>query len=1088
MTRFALRATAPLLFGAVAMTAACVGDDPSGLGAAPPARTTVLMDFFHQPNPEIPLPNDLATRPDPTSATGLRLNASLIRPSYYQSHTRELLDRLDGWATFQPISVPFTGPLDVENIVARHADVADQSDDVIYLIDVDPDSPDFGAVQYLDVGNGNYPVVLENPEKYGRNDPRGWTMSLFYEEADEDLNGNGRLDPGEDTNRNGALDPGEDLDGDGVLDPPEDTDADGVLDVPNYLPGMNPARDDLAGRADALMYFYERQSNTLMVRPMLPLRERTTYAVVVTRRLLDEQGDPVGSPYPFINHNAQTADLAPLAGVLASQSAAVGGLTLDDVAFAFTFTTQSVSSDWIAVREGLYGHGVQGHLGREFPAELEQLFPLWNPELEYDNPYIIYTEEWMPILQLILQQLFGLDSTSEAYRAIVEHWQYVDYQVMGTFEAPQLFERFDADGNPLSWNDQSWPADLHSVPAEARPERISFWLTVPRREVSARGEGRPAPIAIMAHGYLSNRLELLPYTGFFAKAGFATLAIDDVSHGVDIAPSDAATARTLAELFQLGPLFDALLTGRASDLNGDGQVDSGGDFWSAYLFHNRDNVRQSLLDHVHMVRIFRSFDGVNRWALDVNGDGEPELAGDFDGDGVVDVGGPDNDYVGIGGSLGGLMVALLGALEPPFTAVTPVSGGAGLFDVAQRSHNPGVPEAVVMRLMGPIHIGTLDATTGRLLIETQVPNLARLNTIAVGTIEGVLVGDTILLENVDNGTRGCGYVAADGTVRMTAESDAGDRLRILAYRGPALVLGSSECELEAGLEPYATLSRFEADVDFMFDHYDAGDPIVALIDGAGLRRADPELRRTFVAAQIGGQSADPSAYARHFHDEPLVYPYTGEVSGSQTMIVTTLGDMAVPTSAGVSLARAAGLLEFLEPDPAWGMSPNDVLVENYVTESVHTMNRFTYGGTPEGAGVHIDVENFSRGTDMWGANVPRLDPPLHQWSREDADGNDRGGISGAIFPYPVPEGQHGFPFPGDLTDRHRRACLESCPEDGACCDDLEPFDTGNFLFNSLGWYMRTGAQEFNVDMCNSRNDCEWFPEPPAARRTRDLRE
>jgi hypothetical protein len=36
--------------------------------------------------------------------------------------------------------------------------------------------------------------------------------------------------------------------------------------------------------------------------------------------------------------------------------------------------------------------------------------------------------------------------------------------------------------------------------------------------------------------------------------------------------------------------------------------------------------------------------------------------------------------------------------------------------------------------------------------------------------------------------------------------------------------------------------------------------------------------------------------------------------------------------------------------------------------------------------------------------------------------------------------------------------------------------------------MRTGAQEFNVDMCNSRNDCEWFPEPPAARRTRDLRE
>ena len=35
------------------------------------------------------------------------------------------------------------------------------------------------------------------------------------------------------------------------------------------------------------MPFYEKQTNTLILRPLVPLHERTTYAVVVTRRLKD---------------------------------------------------------------------------------------------------------------------------------------------------------------------------------------------------------------------------------------------------------------------------------------------------------------------------------------------------------------------------------------------------------------------------------------------------------------------------------------------------------------------------------------------------------------------------------------------------------------------------------------------------------------------------------------------------------------------------------------------------------------------------------------------------------------------------------
>ena len=92
------------------------------------------------------------------------------------------------------------------------------------MIDIDRNSPDFGKIQYLDIGNGNYPFVLKRRDNYWSNDTRSDTMSILFEETDEDVNHNGVLDPG------------------------EDTDADGVLDRPNYLPGHNPTRDDLASR------------------------------------------------------------------------------------------------------------------------------------------------------------------------------------------------------------------------------------------------------------------------------------------------------------------------------------------------------------------------------------------------------------------------------------------------------------------------------------------------------------------------------------------------------------------------------------------------------------------------------------------------------------------------------------------------------------------------------------------------------------------------------------------------------------------------------------------------------------------------
>ena len=43
--------------------------------------------------PQVPLPNDIATRPDRHSPTGLRLNASALGPTEFESEVRRQLDR-----------------------------------------------------------------------------------------------------------------------------------------------------------------------------------------------------------------------------------------------------------------------------------------------------------------------------------------------------------------------------------------------------------------------------------------------------------------------------------------------------------------------------------------------------------------------------------------------------------------------------------------------------------------------------------------------------------------------------------------------------------------------------------------------------------------------------------------------------------------------------------------------------------------------------------------------------------------------------------------------------------------------------------
>ena len=168
----------------------------------------------------------------------------------------------------------------------------------------------------------------------------------------------------------------------------------------------------------------------------------------------------------------------------------------------------------------------------------------------------------------------------------------------------------------------------------------------------------------------------------------------------------------------LVPFLGAITHGRAHDSTATASPDSGAFWWTAHIFHTRDNVRQGdprrhagRPDPAH-----RSTAGVG--TQDFNGDGKPDIAGDFDGDGVPDVGGPNVSYFAAGESLGGIMSGIQGGIDPYIIAAAPMSAAAALaIDVAFRSY--GVVESVTAQLMGPCRLRRARAPSARRAARTN---------------------------------------------------------------------------------------------------------------------------------------------------------------------------------------------------------------------------------------------------------------------------------------------------------------------------------------------------------------------------------
>src|SRR5579859_4000511 len=154
-----------LLAPSALLLAACVQQASEQIGLAPAQPGTGPMMKWNmqaKPLPDIPFPNDIATWPDPGSPTGLRVNASLIAPTDVEAAARQNIDALDGFGIYAPITVEFSQQINLDDLYARQTADDNFADDAIFLINMNPGSPRYGKPVILDMGHGNFPVILQD--------------------------------------------------------------------------------------------------------------------------------------------------------------------------------------------------------------------------------------------------------------------------------------------------------------------------------------------------------------------------------------------------------------------------------------------------------------------------------------------------------------------------------------------------------------------------------------------------------------------------------------------------------------------------------------------------------------------------------------------------------------------------------------------------------------------------------------------------------------------------------------------------------------------------------------------------------------
>ena len=1068
--------------------AACRSAEPFE-GLAPAQQTggpRIVFDLTRKPFPEVPFPNDILTRVDTSSPTGLRLNSSVVAPTQLERDLHSRLDSLDGFGTFAPLTVAFDADIDVPGLLATESD-PNPANHAIHVVEIAT-----GNEVALDFGVGlhsHFPYTLQNdPAPYFVNDPFADETNLLFPTRGPFAN---------------------------LLHP---------LD-----PAFRATHGNVLQQDEDLLEFYERSTHTLILRPVVPLRQQTRYAVLLTNRVRDTQARAVVPPGSGINHPGQTNELRPLLAHLPP------GVQVSDIAYVWAFTTQSVTREMEAIVQGMDGTGGLLILATQYPIQVSDpnlgqnaYRTIMTVSREHDGTtpvsiadiaYRLSAPELLAFLgDPAVAPLFGSPGP-EQVQALAASFRYIDYFVSGTYTSPAFLDVTDQ-----SPQDASFQVDLNARTARVVGRAVPFFVAVPKKTTLHQPPFAPV---IVGHGFGSSRaIDMLAFAGTFAKFGLASISIDAFGHGIALDAATAAAVRAAGASRGIGAFADVILSGRARDLDNDG---------IAELFHARDVLRQSVIDWFQLAKLLRSFDGTGQFLLISAPGAQPiaSRAGDFNGDGIPDFGGlptfpgafasndkppvtfaqgaanPGADVFVFGESLGGILTGLMPALEPSLRGAVVGSGGGGLTDIGLRTNLAPVMNAIFLHMLGPfVATCPYSAALGRCApgeadaqptLVMVVADLTRERDLPVAPL-ALQPGDKVSVRNLrqvaatapcsGDPLQGCatGTADASGNVRVAFSADwptlsVSSKLPAGSPGAVTVLTPGDGLQIEISGSTTRTINTFGFDTSFYGVTYRAGDPLSAPARGYGRTRNTPELRRLVQIAQTVLEPADPINYAPFYFQNQLAARLGA--GPAPTLVLGTVGDPAVPTSTAIALARAAGMVEMKQPDPAYGIPIDQVLIESGVVEGVARTQRFastTFGPrvTLEGhvrcdggadctGDVLVDPSGYS--CDAAGANctdgliAPRLNPPLRQQLLRPVTLADKTtAFSGLLLPYLSRTGQHGFSSP----------------------QPQKLFDMDRFLANLIGRYFETRGHEVQFDPCQAKEpvapdpdpECPWMAPPP----------
>src|SRR5205807_6068227 len=201
-----------------------------------------------------------------------------------------------------------------------------------------------------------------------------------------------------------------------------------------------------------------------------------------------------------------------------------------------------------------------------------------------------------------------------------------------------------------------------------------------------------------------------------------------------------------------------------------------------------------------------------------------------------------------------------------------------------------------------------------------------------------------------------------------------------------------------------TIDTFQYSTQFVGVKYQQGSPSTAPARGYGETRNTPDFRRLWGLSQLILEPGDPISYAPHYFKDLLA---VRNGVPANVLVVATVGDKIVPVETGIATARAAGLVEVFQPDPAYGIPIDQVLIRGGAVEGLDRLRRYASAdagpraalGThlrcddftdrngnvrPSNCGARINLDPTGYGCDDQGLNcvddmgAPRLSPPLRE--------------------------------------------------------------------------------------------------------------